>query len=164
MARLAIVFSLLIFASAALSPAQDAYAPLALYNGGWTVHKAGAAADHLVNHCARTGFYYVCEQVVNGKTAALIIFVPADSPGAYHTQAVLPSGQALGRDDLTIHGDQWVYLGKAVDGSKTTWFRTTNVFTGKDHIHFQQAQSSDGTHWTDGPSGDEDRVTASATR
>lgn len=140
--------------------AEDAYTPLALYNGGWRIQKPGTAApDNLVNHCARTGTFYSCEQVVNGKTTALVIFVPGDAPGKYHTQAVLPSGEATGRGDLTIDGNRWEYLGKDVEGTKTTWYRTVNVFTGKDHIHYEQAQSTDGTHWVTGSSGDEDRVT-----
>lgn len=147
-------------ASTAVWAADDAYTPLELYNGGWRVQKAGAAPDTLVNHCARTGFYYMCEQVVNGKTSALVVFVPADAPGKYHSTVVLPSGEANGPGDLTIDGNRWVYIGKSVDGNKTTWFRTTNIFTGKDHIHFEQAQSTDGTHWTTGRSGDEDRIPA----
>ena len=161
MVRFALVLSFLILTTSANCASQDAYAPLMLYNGGWRVRKAGTPApDMLQNHCVRTGFYYECEQVVNGKTSALVIFVPAGAPGTYHTQAVLPSGQALGRGDLTIKGDRWVYLGKDVEKDKTTWYRTTNVFTGGNHIHYEQAQSTDGTHWTASGSGDEDRVSA----
>lgn len=150
---------LLLFVASVSSSAQDAYAPLALYNGGWKVQKTGAATpDHLMNHCARLGAYYSCEQEVNGKESALVVFVPADAPGKYHTQAILPSGFATGRGDLEIHGDHWVYIGKDVENAKTTWYRTTNEFKGKDHIHFEQAQSEDGSHWKMTGSGDEERV------
>jgi hypothetical protein len=158
MTRFAIAFPLLLMASAAICAAEDAYTPLELYNGGWRVQKGGAAPDTLVNHCAHTGFYYMCEQVVNGKTSALVVFVPGDAPGNYHSTVVFPSGEPRGPGDLTINGNRWVFIGKSVDGNKTTWFRTINVFTGNDHIHFEQAQSTDGTHWTTGGSGDEVRV------
>lgn len=161
MSRLALVLSAFVIASALVCAAEDAYTPLTLYNGGWRIQKAGTAApDNLVNHCALTGLFYSCEQVVNGKTVALVIFVPADAPGKYHTQAVLPSGKAAGVSDLAIDGSHWVYLSSDVEGNKTTWYRTTNIFTGKDHIHFEQAQSADGIHWTVAGSGDEDRVPA----
>lgn len=150
---------LLLFAASASCSAQDAYAPLTLYNGGWKVQKSGATApDHLMNHCARLGTYYSCEQEVNGKESALIVFVPGDAPGKYHTQAILPSGFATGRGDLEINGDHWIYIGKDVENTKTTWYRTTNEFKGKDHIHFEQAQSEDGSHWKVTGSGDEERV------
>lgn len=159
MTRFAMAILTLVIMRAGICSAEDAYTPLELYNGSWRIQKTGAAAaDNLINHCARTGLYYVCEQVVNGKTAALVVFVPADAPGKYHTQAILPSGEAMGRGDLTIEGSRWVYLGKDVEGSKSTWFRTINIFTGRNHIHFEQAQSTDGTQWTTGGSGDEDRV------
>lgn len=155
----ACILAALLALTCAACPAQDAYAPLALYNGPWITSKSGAAApDHLVNHCVRTGLFYSCEQVVNGKTAAIVIFVPAGAPGTYHTQAVLPSGRATGRGDLTIHGTHWVFLGKDVEKDKTTWYKTTNDFKDNNHIHFEQSQSTDGTHWTVTGSGDEVRA------
>lgn len=160
MNRISWIFVALLAMSTVVCSAQDAYAPLTLYDGGWKVQKAGAAKpDDLVNHCARLGVYYSCEQEVNGKESALVVFVPGDSPGKYHTQAVLPSGFAMGRGDLEINGDRWVYMGKDVEKEKTTWYRTTNQFHGKDHIHFEQAQSEDGAHWKVTGSGDEERVT-----
>ena len=73
--------------------ASDPYTPLALYNGRWDSQSGDGgdkAADvHLVNHCDKTGRFFVCEQVVNGKTEALVVFLPVGASGdslRYRTQ------------------------------------------------------------------------------
>jgi hypothetical protein len=94
---------------------------------------------------------------VNGKVGALVVFVPTGAPGQYYTQNVLPAGQATGRGDLTIEGGHWTYLGHDDENGKTTWYRTTNEFTGNDRIHFESATSTDDKTWTVTMSGDEVR-------
>ncbi len=157
-----ITWTILAWMGAAGSGADAVYAPLWLYQGEWEVTPKGLAAggkpDHLSNACARIGKHFGCEQTVNGKIVALVIFVPAEAQGHYYTQALMPDGHAQGRGELEIQGDRWTFLGKGEDGGKTTYFRTTNLFTGKDRIHFEQAQSNDGEHWTVGGSGDERRL------
>ena len=138
------------------------YRPLMLYNGTWWVTPLQSTKrDILEDHCDRTGKFYSCEQTVNGKTVALIVFVPAALTGHYYTQTILPDGHASGRGDLKIAGDRWVYSSKDVAGSKTTYYRTVNVFVDKDHIHFDSQESTDGTSWKTTQSGDERRALAS---
>lgn len=138
------------------------YAPLWLYQGDWEMTPkalpAGGKADRLSNLCTTIGKYFACQQTVNGKMQGLVLFVPSETRGHYFTQSLTPDGFARGRGELEIQGDLWTYHGKDEDGGKTTYFRTTNVFTGKDRIHFEQGQSSDGQHWTVGGSGDERRL------
>jgi hypothetical protein len=148
--------------SPAPAPSDDAqYAPLWLYQGNWIVTPknavAGAKPDRLENQCGKIGRYFACQQTVNGKVGSLIIFIPAEKSGHYYTQAVLPEGWATGRGELQIEGDHWTYLGKDESNGKTTYYRTTNEFTGKDRIHYEQAESPDGQHWTAKNSGDEKR-------
>lgn len=69
------------------------------------------------------------------------MFVPATAPGNYYTQAVLPEGWATGRGELRIDGDHWTYSSKTEQDGKTVYHRTTNVFSGKNRIHFEQAES-----------------------
>ncbi len=143
---------------------MDPYAPLRLYDGSWTVTMHDATSgktttDSLLNACHFFGKYFACQQTVNGKVGALVVFVPRDTPGHYYTQPVLPDGSATGRSELTIEltvgGSHWVYLGHDEENGKTTWYRTTNDFTGTDRIHFEQATSPDGEAWTVTGSGDE---------
>lgn len=147
--------------SATAIAADDVYTPLWLYQGDWRLVPgdltAGAKPDQLINECKLTGVYFACQQRVNGKIAALIVFVPQEESGHYRTQAVMPDGSAAGRGDLVIAGDHWTYSSKDEENGKTTYFRTTNLFTGKDKIHFETAESSDGEHWMVKHSGDEFR-------
>ena len=119
--------------------------------------KSGTPPDIIVNACKPVGSYFTCQQTVNGKLSSLIIFIPGDKPGHYYTQGVLPEGWATGRGQLEIAGDLWTYRSQATDDGKTTYYRTTNVFSGTDKIHFELSQSSDGEHWNVTKSGDEER-------
>lgn len=72
----------------------------------------------------------------------------------------MPSGLAAGRGELEIAGDHWTYSSKYQDDSgKTIYHHTTNIFTGKDKIHYEQSESTDGEHWTVKGGGDEVRIT-----
>jgi len=82
--------------------ASAAFAPMKLYEGTWTVVAAHTMAgegkpDTLVNHCSEGTAFYTCEQVVNGKSLALIVFTATDDPTKFHTKPVFPSGQGAGR-------------------------------------------------------------------
>lgn len=152
---------------AGAAPAADStYAPLWLYQGTWHVtaksRGSGAKPNELINVCALLGRYFACQQTVNGDVSALLIFIPvATNPGHYHTQNVTLDGRASGIGDLEISGDRWVYSNRwEQGGGKITYFRNTNIFTGKNHIHYEQAESSNGKDWTINDSGDETRVSA----
>lgn len=141
--------------------APDPYAPLRLYDGTWRVRRVGGGVDRLVNHCARVGRYFACEQTVNDVVAALVLFVPTDTAGRYATQGVRPDGIATGRGALVIDDSHWTYDGQGTDIGKTTYYRTVNTFTGPDHIHFEVSRSNDHAHWTTTLAGDEERVVPS---
>jgi hypothetical protein len=136
-------------------PAQSPYDSLRLFEGTWQVHKKGAAdADRLENQCALLGIYFGCQQTLNGKMAALVLYIPRETPGTYYTQAVLPDGTAVGRGELEIKGDHWTFLSHNAD----TTYRTTNVFAGKDRIRFEHSESKEGNEWKVTGSGEEIRV------
>ena len=138
---------------------------LNIYSGSWTITGASTLAgagkpDHVDNHCHLVDAFYTCEQVVNGKPQALIVFTPGDSPDTFHTQIVLPDGHATGRGDLTRRGERWTWDSKTIPdptGKPPTWYRTENYFTGRDIIHYEQFESADGVAWKKTASGDEQR-------
>lgn len=143
---------------------NDPYAPLKLYDGSWEVKVSvpEPKTDHMVNHCALTGLFYSCEQVVNGKTGALVVFLPVGktSSGAqeYRTQPLSADASAAGEwGHLTIDGNNWVYSWDNGDAKKLVHWRVTNHFTGKDKIHFEVQNSEDGTNWKTQTAGDEFR-------
>lgn len=153
-----------------VSPAQtvdkngDPYAPLRLYDGRWEVTSNGAEkkTDHIENHCAKTGLFFACEQVVNGKTGGLVVFLPVGKTGngaqEYRTEVLDPNASTPGDwSKLTIDGDTWLYSWTSSDGGKKTSWQNTNKFSGKDKIHFEVQQSEDGVNWKTQVSGDEHR-------
>lgn len=154
--------------TAALSQAvpkitDPAYSLLRLYAGVWHVTRNDspptAKPEEIRNDCARIGNFFACQQTVNGEPGALLVFVPApNKPGHYYTQNVLQQGRATGRGDLDISGNIWVFSSTWDEGGKTTRYRTTNVFTGQDRIHFEQSESSDGKSWKVTNSGEEVRT------
>ncbi len=99
---------LVAFFAAALHAADDPYAALRLYDGSWEA-RSGEKADRLTDQCALVGTYFVCQQTVNGKVGALLVFVPAAAPGQFYTQNILPEGWATGRGEVRIDGNHWTY-------------------------------------------------------
>ncbi len=146
--------------------AGSKFAPLHLYDGAWTITSPHSMAgegkpDLLVNHCIETEAYYACEQVVNGKPMALIVFTATDNPAQFHSQPVLPDGHAAGRADLTLNGDHWTFFAASTDDAgKPIWYRTENYITGHDKIRFEQYESSDNKTWVKKNEGDEVRTPA----
>lgn len=143
----------------------DPYEPLKLYDGGWQVKitMPEKKSDHLVNHCARAGKFYSCEQEVNGVTAALVIFLPygkSESGGLeYRTLAALPDASKPGDwGRLVIEGNTWTYSWTERNGDKSVAARNVNVFKDKDHIHFELQRMAEGSNWKTEMAGDEERV------
>ena len=150
-------------ASAQTAPAPvstPVFSPISLYQGNWQVNPgmSGSEPDSISNHCDEFTEYYACQQTVNGKVGALVVFVYAGTIGHYNTQAILPTGFAQGRGDLLIEGQRWTFLGKNTENGKTTSYRTTNDWHGHDQIHFEVAHSTDGKTWVIDHQGDERRI------
>ena len=141
----------------------DPYAPLRLYEGSWQVTRKGAAKpDVLVNHCALLGQFFACGQTVNGSAGGLVVFIPANKqPGRFYTQTILPEGRATGRDELQIDGNQWTYTSRRDENGATTYYRTINTFSDKNHIHYEQSESGNNKDWVVKNAGDEVRTGSS---
>jgi hypothetical protein len=161
-------FCLVAAGAAGPNASGDPYAPLRLYEGAWEVHVTTPAkkTDKIVNHCAKTGTLFSCEQEVNGKTTALVVFLPAGktTSGAqeYRMQALQPDASApQDWSQLVIDGDTWLYSWDSKEAGKTTHWRNTNHFTGKDQIHFELQSSEDGRPWKTQLAGEEKRVSTS---
>jgi hypothetical protein len=144
---------------------DDAYTSLHLYDGAWDVTSSDPSKplSHLQNHCARTGLFFMCEQVVDGKSLALVCFLPvakvAEGVQEYKTQVLAADATTPGDwSSLTIDGNHWVFSSQATVNGKKTYFQTVNTFTGNDKIHFDIQRSDDGRTWKTQESGDEARV------
>ena len=146
--------------------AHDPYRALKLYDGRWAMTLGDGHAIALTNRCSQLARAYVCEQLVDGKPVAMVIYVPAGSESGsatFDTLAVPYGGAAPGPwNKLTIDGDHWEYRSSQTVAGHTSYARVVNDFDGPDHIRFVQQRSSDGTIWTTVASGDEQRVPAAA--
>jgi hypothetical protein len=118
--------------------ADDPYAPLRLYNGKWQLISGDKKAPtNIENHCAQTGVFYSCEQIVDGKTAALVVFLPMAKTKTggeeYRTHVLTPDAKPSGDwHDLTIEGDKWFYTWDSTEAGKKVFWRNVNTFSGPD--------------------------------
>jgi len=160
---LLITLWLQIAAIAPPGPTDAVYVPLRLYAGSWTVVKNGSPPgtkpDLLKNQCALVGQFFACQQTVNNEPGGMIVFIPKGKTGHYYTQNITLEGRASSRGDLDIAGDRWTYSSTWDAGGVTTYYRTINIFSGKNRIHFEQSESKNGRDWTVKMSGDEQRLT-----
>jgi hypothetical protein len=146
--------------------APDPFAPLAVYNGTWTVqaeHPWGGGPagtpDHLVSRCQRFTLYFACEQTVNGNAQAFLVYTAGSSSGMLHTRFITPDGLAGGRGDLTLEGNHWTYVDKPPPTLKGNWSRVENFILDHDHIRFEEYESADeGKSWVKTNSGTEART------
>jgi hypothetical protein len=148
-------------------PATDALKKLEIYGGDWTVRAdhpwSGApkgSSDHLLSRCQRFSAYFACEQTVNQKPTALIVYTAAETPNRLHTRTIAPDGRAGGRGDLVLEGNHRTYLDKPPTGLKGPWSRTENAILDKNHIRFVEYESSnEGMTWVQTNAGLEVRTT-----
>ena len=159
---IATIATLILAIPASAASGQDAYAPLHLYEGSWALRRTGSDSTTktttIANACSRVGGYFACEQTVNGHKEGLLVFLPTEHPGHYLTQSLDANGNPAGRSELEIDGDHWSYRSHDDRSDTAVWYRTTNTFTGRDRIHFEQSVSSDAVHWRVVGSGDETRI------
>jgi hypothetical protein len=145
----------------------EAFKRLEIYGGDWIVRAdhpwSGAPAgssDHLRSRCQRFSAYFACEQTVNQKPLALIVYTAAEAPNRFHTRTIATDGRAGGRGDLVLDGNRWTYLDKPPSGLKGPWSRTENIIRDQNHIRFVESESSDGGKtWHQTNAGLEVRVT-----
>jgi hypothetical protein len=136
--------------------ATDPFKKLEIYDGDWTVRAdrpwSGAptgSSDRLRSLCQRFSTYFACEQTVNQKPVALIVYTAAEAPGRFHTRTIATDARAGGRGDLVLEGNRWTYLDKPPQGLKGPWSRTENTILDNNRIRFAEYQSSnEGKTWT----------------
>ena len=165
---------ILIFVAALLAaaPGVTAAAPQGLdkvmsYAGTWKIDthhfdtpysKAGQENAVLQNDCWRSGGYFVCRQVVNGESKALLVFTYDAKTDRYSSYPILQGGGDVHPGTLIIQGDAWTFPWDYTESGTTTHFRVVNRWNSPDSIEFRQEYSADGQHWTPMAEGRETRV------
>lgn len=130
--------------------AADPYQALKAMEGSWiatTAHRT----QTVDNRCARTGLFFVCEQAIGGKPAALVVFLPKQTGPrrqVFHTLTLTSAGDRPGAwRELVIETDRWTYssLEKPRRGERRV--RTIDTFSGPDHMHVEVQASAEGEAW-----------------
>lgn len=145
---------------------------IAAYAGSWrtVVHhldtpysKAGGETHLLRNDCWRSGGFYGCDQLVDGDSKALVVFLYDPKTDRYSSYAI-PAGGApdVKPGALVIVGDTWIFPWESREQGKVIHFRVVNVWQSPDRIDFRQEYSADGVHWTIMAQGSDRRIKAGA--
>ena len=143
----------------------------ARYAGTWKMQmnyvesahsKARAESMTVANDCWHSDFFYVCNQIIDGKSRALIVFFYDPVAKRYGSYPI-----AVGAD--TVHPATVVVDEKSItfpydmqDNGKTVHMRIVNTFTTPDTLDFKQEYSEDGQKWVTIATGVEHRVSPKA--
>lgn len=143
---------LVICAAPALAATDDPYEALKAMDGRWIATTSHGRTQTVENHCARTGLFFACEQVVGGKPAALVVFLPKETGGhrlVFHTQTLTAAGDRPGPwRELVVESGRWTYssLDKSQRGERR--LRTVDTYSGPDFMHAETQTSANGEAWT----------------
>lgn len=139
------------------APAASGLDKIAAYAGTWKSQterfntpysKAGKETSTLRNDCWRSGDFYACHQIVNGKSAAMIVFTYDAKNDIYHNYTIpTDDGKAYSGGTLTIKGNVWTFPWEDTEKDKTTYFHNINKFTTPDTIEYRIEFSQDKIHW-----------------
>lgn len=155
--------------AAAADNGGDAIGKIGVYAGAWksrivhyqtTYTKARIENLAVRNDCWRSSSYYVCDQFVNGKSAAFIVYTYNASQRLYHLQVISKDGNPPVSGVLTIEGNTWTFPWQYSDKGKVVFIRIVNIFSNRDTIDFHEGFSFDKIHWTATADGVERRVPA----
>lgn len=147
--------------------APDPLDKLAAYAGTWQTDiqnlktpysNASRDKTRLENRCWRSNQFYVCNQVADGKSVVVLVFIYLADKGYYLSHAV-PADDSEGHmGRLYIHDNVWTYPWEFNDQGKLVYFRVVNTFVKPDEIDYRQEYSEDRKTWTLMGSGHELKV------
>lgn len=153
--------------SAKAQPRSGGLDELAGYAGTWktqTEHfdtkfsKARKDSAILRNECWRSGAYFACHQFVDGKSAALIVYIYDAADDVYKNTIIPSDGGVTHRGSLFIKGRTWTFPWEDKDDTgKTIYFQVVNVWTSPGTIEYWTEFSEDKVHWTIASKGHEEK-------
>ena len=130
----------------ALAAQTDPYDALKAMDGHWSVTTGMGRTETVDNACSRTGLFFVCEETVQGKATALVVFRPKDREEgklAYRVQTLTAGADRPGPwKDLVIDGATWTISDAEHPGGRKS--RTVITHSGPDYMHVEvQAEGKD---------------------
>jgi hypothetical protein len=143
----------------------------ARYAGTWKMQmnyvesahsKARQESMTVRNDCWHSDFFYVCNQIIDDKSRALLVFFYdpvakrfGSYPIAVGADTVHPATVLADEKSITFPYDMQ-------DNGKTVHMRIVNTFTTPDTLDFKQEYSEDGQNWVTMATGIEHRVSPKA--
>jgi hypothetical protein len=130
---------------------------IAAYKGTWKVETEYFATAHskarkefrtLENACWHSSRYYVCDQLVDGLSQAIIVYTYDEQKDEYTTYPIPPNGGPPRTGKLIIKDNVWTFPWEEEKAGKTTYYQVVNVFTAPRTIEYRQEFSDDKAHWT----------------
>lgn len=109
--------------------------------------KLGNETTTLKNDCWRSGGFFACNQIVDGDSKALLVFMYDGKTDRYTSYPIPAGGGEVHAGSLLIEGDTWTFPWDYTEAGKTTHFRVVNVWRSADLIESRQEYSADGSHW-----------------
>lgn len=120
--------------------------------------KARTESMTVKNDCWHSDNFYVCNQIIDDKSRALIVFFYdpvakrfGSYPLAVGADTVHPANVLVDERSITFPYDMQ-------DNGKTVHMRIVNKFTAADTLEFRQEYSDDGQKWVTMATGTEHRV------
>jgi hypothetical protein len=147
----------------------DPIGKLAVYAGSWnsrivhyrtTYTQARVETTLARNDCWRSDVYYACDQFINGRSAAFVVYTYSAGERLYHIQVIPKNGVAVATGTLAITGNAWTFPWQYQANGKTIFVKIVNVFPDTNTIEFHEAFSYDRKHWTPTADGVERRTNA----
>ena len=120
--------------------------------------KAGSESMTLKNDCWRSAGFLACDQIVDGDSKALLVFMYDAKADVYASYPISAGASDVHPGTLIIKGKVWTFPWDNTEAGKTTHFRVVNTWNSSDSIEFRQEYSADGEHWTLMADGHETRV------
>lgn len=164
---LVMVFIIVILYGTQSALSQQSVDVILAYRGSWKVEvehlatpqsKATHETSNLRNICWKSNEYAACNQVVNGESKILLVYVYNAAEKNFTAYTIPLNGGANGTGKIVIDGDTWIFPWQTEENGKVTYFRVVNRFTSPTHIEFRQEYSTDKEHWTQTMKGTEERV------
>jgi len=156
-------------ANAAESGAEvDTFARLA---GTWKMQMTYVESAHskartesmtVKNDCWRSDFFYVCNQIIDDKSRALIVFFYDPVAKRYGSYPIAVGADTVHPANVLVDEKSITFPYDIQDNGKTVHMRITNTFKTPDTLDFKQEYSEDGQKWVTMATAVEQRVSPKA--
>jgi hypothetical protein len=162
------VTATLLVASAASGAEVETFAR---YAGTWKMQINYVESEHskarqesmtVKNDCWRSDFFYVCNQIIDDKSRALIVFFYDPVAKRYGSYPIAVGADTVHPANVLVDEKSITFPYDMQDNGKSIHMRIVNTFTTPDTIDFKQEYSEDGQKWIAMATGVEHRVSPKA--